>query len=422
MSDEAIASHLDSFIFSSLDLQAVPTPVHITDKCLLEKNLQCLASVHERTQARILLALKAYAQFSLFPLIKRYLQGATSSSLFEARLAYEKLNKEEVHICAPAYPPEDFAELLDYANHVVFNSFNQWYSFRDQIRNSSSKVSPGIRINPEHSEVNTELYDPCAAGSRLGVRIDDFSQADLSGIEGLHFHTLCELGADSLQRTWQVVEKKFGYVLPKLKWINLGGGHHITRPGYDINLLCTVILDIRQKYKNLTVYLEPGEAVVLNSGILVASVLDIISGNKSSLPVAILDTSATAHMPDVLDMPYQPRIFSNGSWASCIETVNSTKPVSSQAKTKQVANQKKFNYRLGGLTCLAGDIIGDYAFSQPLQINQKLLFTDMSHYTMVKNSNFNGIRPPAIAIGNTKTGEVRLIKKFAYTDYKSRLS
>ena len=391
------------FAFERLDLTNVATPVHITDEVSLEKNLKLLASIYQRSGAKILLALKAFAQFSLFSLVDRYLQGATSSSLFEARLARETMNGE-VHICAPAYPPDDFAEILECVDHVVFNSFSQWKLFRTQISSCQRKVEIGMRINPEHSEVQTQLYDPCAHGSRLGVRLSDFPKGntDLDNMDGLHLHTLCELGADSLQRTWRVVEEKFGFLLPRLKWINLGGGHHITRPDYDVELLCAIIANIHGKYKDLTVYLEPGEAVALYSGVLVASVLDIVSTADPNLSVAILDTSATAHMPDVLEMPYRPQVFTNGNWAT--------------------EAGSKYNYRLGGLTCLAGDVIGDYSFVEPLVIGQKLLFTDMAHYTMVKNTNFNGVRPPNIAIGNTSTGKVQVVKRFHYEDYKNRLS
>ena len=406
----------EALAFESLDLKNIPSPVHLTDEVALEKNLKILETAQQKTGAHVLLALKAFAQFSLFPLIASYLKGATASSLFEARLAYEELAAKknlsgknlEVHACAPAYPPEDFRELWGYLDHLVFNSFQQFRFFKKIIDEERKKkhVSLGLRVNPEHSEVKTRLYDPCAPGSRLGARLADFPghEAELEELEGLHFHSLCELGSDALARTWERFEKKFGDILPRLQWLNLGGGHHITAPDYDLELLCELLQKIRTKYKNLSLYLEPGEAVALNSGVLLASVLDIVPSPDGSYPSAILDISATAHMPDVLEMPYRPEIFSRASWAA------------------EASPEHTYNYRLGGLTCLSGDVIGDYAFAEPLSLGQKLFFTDMAHYTMVKSSNFNGVRSPAIAIANTKSKKVRLIKKFAYEDYKSRLS
>ena len=415
------------FTFANLEVDSLPTPVYITDEVTLEENLKTLEGVHKKTGVNILIALKAYAQYRLFPLIGRYLQGATASSLFEAQLAYEELVQKsggEVHACAPAYPPSDFAELLHYAEHIVFNSFAQYELFQKQLEAAPRNISIGLRINPEHSEVSKPLYDPCALGSRLGIRLADFDrqrwQSISKKVNGLHFHTLCELGSDALERTWHSVEKKFGDILPQLQWLNMGGGHHITRPDYDIDLLCNLLIKIQEKYPRIRLYLEPGEAIALNSGVLVSTVLDIIpSGivlpdNKGGeggpqIKVAVLDASATAHMPDVLEMPYRPDIYTNGSWAG-------------HPNARQDSVPQPHCYRLGGLSCLAGDVVGDYSFAEELSIGQKLFFADMAHYTMVKNTNFNGVRPPAIAIGNTQSGKVELTKYFSYDDYKSRLS
>ncbi len=389
--------------FEKLPLDNFPSPLYITDEALLEENLKILASVKAKTQAKILLALKAFAQYELFDLIGRYLDGATASSVFEARLSCEELSKE-THACAPAYPPEDFPELLQYVNHIVFNSFNQWHLFQEQSQAAASLKGIGMRINPEHSEVKRPLYDPCAPGSRLGLCAEEaLAEGSWEGLNGLHFHSLCELGADALERTWRAVEKGFAHVLPQMRWINLGGGHHITRPDYDIELLEGIIKEIKNKYRGIEVYLEPGEAVALGCGVLQSRILDIVGRQGAGrLPVAILDCSATAHMPDVLEMPYRPQLFSHGRWA-------------------KEAGQYQHSYRLGGLSCLAGDIIGDYSFPKPLSIGQRLFFADMAHYTMVKNTNFNGIRTPGIAIANSKTGTLRLTKHFQYEDYKSRL-
>lgn len=370
------------------------TPCYVVDEGLLRKNLELLADVQEKAGCKIILALKGFAMFSTFPLIKKYLSGISASSLNEARLGFDEFGPD-VHLCAPAYRPDEIDDIIKYSSHIIFNSFPQWDTFKDRIAASGKDIKCGLRINPEHSEVKTPIYDPCSPGSRLGIRISDFREDDLTGITGLHFHTLCELNADSLERTLKVVENKFGPIIKEMDWVNFGGGHHVTRSDYDRELLVGLIKDFKYKY-GVDIYLEPGEAIALNTGFLVASVLDITKADKA---IAILDTSAAAHMPDVLEMPYRPEIDGAG------------KP-----------GEKKHTYRLGGMTCLAGDIIGEYSFDEPLEPGTRLVFKDMAHYTMVKNNTFNGIGLPDIALYDPGTDAARVIKSFGYEDYKNRLS
>lgn len=377
------------------DVSEVQTPVYICDRGCLEDNLKILAGVATEAECKVLMALKGFAMFSLFPEIQQYLHGLSASSLDEALLAYEEFEGGEIHVYAPAYSDRDFPKLLDIADHLVFNSFSQWRRFRDQVQRRGAKVSCGIRVNPEHREVKVALYDPSAPYSRLGVTRANFEPDQLEGLDGLHFHTLCELNSDALLRTVAAVEEKFGAWLPRMKWVNFGGGHHITRPDYDRQLLCEIVRKFKEKY-GVEVYLEPGEAIALNIGVLVASVLDIIN---NGMDIAILDTSAAAHMPDVLEMPYRPEIVGAG------------KP-----------GELPHTYRLGGLTCLAGDVIGDYSFAKSLTIGQKLVFCDMAHYTMVKNNAFNGVRLPSIAIFDPATGTTEVVRRFSHEDYKNRLS
>lgn len=377
----------------NIDFSSLPTPCYIVDERLLIKNLEVLNSVQQRTGCSILLAQKGFSMYPLYPLIGKYLEGVTSSSLFEAKLGYEEMGKE-VHVYAPAYIEEEFDELLKYSDHIVFNSFDQWNKFKDKVKNvTSKKIECGIRINPEYSEQETALYDPCANFSRLGVTLQNFRPDELDGIDGLHFHTMCEQNSDTLERTAKVVDEKFGKYIKTMKWLNFGGGHHITRPDYDIETLIRTILFFQDKY-GVKIYLEPGEAVALNTGFLVAKVLDIVDND---MKIAILDTSAACHMPDVLEMPYRPNILDAGK-----------------------TNENQYTYRLGSHTCLAGDVIGDYSFKQPLKPGDKLAFCDMAHYTMVKNNTFNGINLPAIALYNEAEG-IKIVKKFGYEDFKSRL-
>ena len=376
-----------------IDFTNIPTPCYVVDETALEQNLKILDTVQRQTGCKILMALKGFAMFSLFPLIRQYLSGIAASSLHEARLGFEEFSKE-VHVCAPAYLKSEFEQLLSYCDHIVFNSFSQWNRFQSKLIRANKKILSGIRVNPQHSEVKVKIYDPCGPYSRLGVTHDQFKKQRLDGITGLHFHTLCELNADSLERTLHVFEKKFGVFLEKMEWVNFGGGHHITRKDYRVDRLCELINDFKDRYP-VDIYLEPGEAIALDAGVLVASVLDIV---YNQMDIAILDTSAAAHMPDILEMPYRPEIKGAG-------------------KPKQYA----YTYRLGGLTCLAGDVIGDYSFPEPLEVGAKLIFLDMAHYTMVKNNTFNGVRLPAIAIQG-RNGNIELVREFHYADYRDRLS
>ncbi|MEW6528391.1 MAG: carboxynorspermidine decarboxylase [Candidatus Micrarchaeota archaeon] len=385
----------------------IETPCFIVNEDLLKKNLKILSSVRKRTNTKIFLALKAFAMHSTFPLIKKYLDGVCASGAIEARLGKEEFGKE-VHTFAPAYSKRDMDEVIRYSNCIIFNSISQWKKYRDAITESEKKlgkkIEVGLRVNPGYSEIKTRLYNPCVPGSRLGVRPEDLECEDLdeiaSKIDGLHFHALCEQNSDVLVRVLKSFEKLYKNYISEMKWINFGGGHHITRNDYDVDLLCKTINDFKKKY-SVQVYLEPGEAVALNAGVLVASVLDVII--KSKMKIAILDTSAEAHMPDVLAMPYRPEIIGAG------------KP-----------GEQKYTYQLTGVTCLAGDIIGDYSFAKPLGVGDKLVFLDMAHYSMVKTTMFNGVRHPSIAIYNPHKlngkENLRIVRKFGYSDYKKRLS
>ena len=373
-------------------LNRLKTPCYVIDEKKLIKNLEILKRVEEETGCKILLAQKAYSNYSTYPLIGKYLYGVTSSSLFEARLGYEEMGKE-VHIYAPAYRDDEIDEIIKYSDHIVFNSFNQWNKFKDKIKNAHKKIECGLRINPEYSEVDTEIYDPCSKNSRLGITLDNFKEEYLDEIDGLHFHTMCEQNSDTLERTIKVVEEKFGKYFYNIKWINFGGGHHITRDDYDVDKLIQCILYIKKKY-NIQVYLEPGEAVALNAGYLVSTVLDIVENNMN---IAIMDTSAACHMPDVIEMPYRPNILGS-----------------------KMPGEYEYTYRLGGPTCLSGDIIGDYSFNKHLNIGDKLIFCDMAIYSMVKNNTFNGVNLPDIVL-LSKEGDTKIIKEFNYNNFKARL-
>ncbi|HJX71600.1 MAG TPA: carboxynorspermidine decarboxylase [Bacteroidales bacterium] len=375
-------------------LRDLKTPCYIVNESRIEENLVTINHIQDATGAKVLLALKGFAMWSLFPLIRKHLSGIAASSLNEARLGKEEFGGE-LHVYAPAYADAEFSELLRIADHISFNSINQWNFFKDRMKGGG--VKPAMRINPEHSEVETTMYDPCAPFSRLGIKLENFTKGIefLDGITGLHFHNLCELNSDALERTLEVVKKKFGFYFDRISWINFGGGHHITRQDYDLEKLIRIINDFRLKYP-VEVYLEPGEAIALNTGILVTTVMDVFN---NGMDIAILDTSAAAHMPDVLEMPYRPPLL-NGF----------------------LPEEKNYVYRLGGMTCLAGDVIGDYSFDKPLEPGQKLIFGDMAHYTMVKNTTFNGVNLPDIYVFNSDTGELKLIRSFGYEDYKNRLS
>ncbi|MEI2400257.1 MULTISPECIES: carboxynorspermidine decarboxylase [Paenibacillus] len=376
-----------------IDISALPSPAYLVDERLLTKNLETLNYVQEQSGAKILLAQKGFSMHSMYPLVGKYLHGVTSSSLFEARLGFEEMGKE-VHVYAPAYVDREFDELLGYTDHIVFNSFDQWGRFKERVQNAPKKISCGIRVNPEYSEIEVPLYDPCYNYSRMGVTLPNFRPEELDGIDGLHFHTMCEQNSDTLERTLKVVEEKFGQYLHGMKWLNFGGGHHITRPDYDLETLIKCIRHMKETY-GVEIYLEPGEAIALNTGYLVATVLDTM---HNGMDIAILDTSAECHMPDVLAMPYRPGIIGAGMPGEFAHT-----------------------YRLGGMTCLAGDVIGDYSFPEPLKYGDKLIFLDMAHYSMVKNHMFNGVNLPAIASYNEEEG-IKVIREFEYSDFSGRLS
>ena len=377
----------------NIDLNALPSPCYVVDEGLLIKNLEKMKSVIDKTGCKILLAQKGFSMFSVYPLIGEYLNGVTSSSVHEARLGFEEMGKE-VHTYAPAFSETEIDEILTYSDHIVFNSFQQYNQFKEKIKNHPKKIEIGLRINPEYSEIEVDMYNPCFSHSRFGVTLENFEADQLEGIDGLHFHTMCEQNSDTLERTVQVVDEKFGEYIKNMKWINFGGGHHITRPDYDIETLIRSILFMKNKY-GVQVYLEPGEAVALNTGYLVATVLDTL---HNGMPIAILDTSAACHMPDVLEMPYRPEIIGAG-----------------------MPNEKAYTYRFGGPTCLAGDVIGDYSFDEPLKPGDKLVFCDMGHYSMVKNNTFNGVNLPSIAL-NTVSNGIQVIKQFGYDDFRNRLS
>lgn len=374
-------------------LKNVNTPSYVVDERKLRENLEVLQAVQDKTGCHILLAQKAFSMFYFYPMIGRYISGATASGIFEAKLAHEFMPGKENHVFSPAYKGKDFAEIVQICDHIIFNSFAQWKKYKDIALKAG--VECGIRINPQCStQEGHAIYDPCAPGSRLGVTLDNFEPDNLDGLAGLHFHTLCEQNSDDLKTTLQAVDAKFGKYLAQMKWLNFGGGHHITREDYDIDLLVNCINYMKNKY-DLEIYLEPGEAVALNAGWLVSEVLEIIDND---MQIAILDTSAACHMPDVLEMPYRPNVIGAG------------KP-----------NEKPYTYRFGGPTCLAGDIIGDYSFDRPLKVGDKVIFCDMAIYSMVKNNTFNGMPLPDIAVLH-EDDTVEVVKTFGYEDFKMRLS
>ena len=382
--------------FRKLDTKRVPSPCFVVDEAAVEANLRILERVQRESGAKILLALKAFAMWSLAPLVMRYLKGTCASGLYEARLGRTAFGGE-VHTFCAAFTERDLAEVLEISDHVVFNSPSQWERFGALARAAAQRrpgLRLGLRVNPEHSEGKVPLYDPSAPCSRLGIPRSEF-RGDLTGISGLHFHTLCEEDFPPLQRTVAAFEEKFGEFIPGMEWINFGGGHHITRPDYQIDDLVHLLRDFRDRHK-VQLYLEPGEAIALDAGILVAEVLDL---PWNGMPLAILDTSATCHMPDVIEMPYRPRIIGAGEPGAHPHT-----------------------YRLGGQTCLAGDVIGDYSFAEPLRVGDRLAFEDMALYTMVKTTTFNGIPLPAIALWNSGTDALRIVREFGYEDFKGRLS
>jgi carboxyaminopropylagmatine decarboxylase len=382
--------------FSRLATSRLPSPCFVVDEVSVEENLQILHRVQTESGAKVLLALKAFSMWSLGPLVAKYLSGTCASGLHEALLGREHFGGE-VHTYSAAFTEKDLREILEISDHVIFNSPAQWKRFRPlcEAAEKRRKIDFGLRVNPQHSEGATALYDPSAPFSRLGTPRDAIQPGDLDGLSGLHFHTLCEQDFPPLERTIAVFEEKFGALLKGMKWMNFGGGHHITRPDYQVEQLIRALKDFGQRY-NVQMYIEPGEAIAWKAGVLVAEVLDTM---ENGMPIAILDTSATCHMPDTLEMPYRAQIIGAGE-----------------------PGEKPHTYRLGGQSCLAGDVIGDYSFAQPLQVGQRLVFEDMAYYSMVKTTTFNGVRLPSIAIWNSANGSIRVVRDFGYEDFKGRLS
>jgi carboxynorspermidine decarboxylase len=377
----------------TIDFSKIPSPCFLLDEARLKRNLEVLEYVQKESGAKIILAFKGFAMWSTFDLVRQYLPGATASSLNEALLAKHEF-KGEVHTYLPAYSDAEFPNILELSDHLVFNSFSQWERFKSQVQASSRHVSCGIRINPEYAEVETDMYNPTMPYSRLGVTRKEFREDLIDGLEGLHFHSLCEKNSDTLERTLAVIEKNFGDILPRVKWVNFGGGHLMTRVDYDIPRLIKVIKSFRERW-NVDVVLEPGSAIAWQTGWLVSTVLDVMRNEKD---IALLDISASAHMPDTLEMPYRPNIL--------------------QA---DYPDKKAHTYLLGGTTCLSGDVIGEYSFDTPLTVGSKVIFDDMIHYTMVKTTTFNGVKHPSIGILR-EDGKFELVREFGYEDFKTRLS
>lgn len=372
------------------------TPAFILEEELLLRNLHLIRRVQQEAGVSIILALKGFAMWRVFPLVKQHLSGATASSLHEARLIYEEMGVE-AHTYAVAYRPQEFSEMMRYSSHLTFNSLGQYHRFRDQIQREKPGLSIGIRVNPEYSEVETDLYNPAARGGRLGEPIANFASGWPDGVEGIHFHTLCESSSHELERTWQAFERQFGRFLPQLKWLNMGGGHLMTRKDYDINHLIDLLKAVRAKYPNLQLILEPGSAIAWQTGDLHTSILDIHEAR--GVKTLILDASFTCHMPDTLEMPYRPAIEGASK-----EPVPGSHP-----------------YRLGGVSCLAGDYLQEYYFEKEPKIGDLLVLKDMMHYTMVKTSMFNGVHHPSILFLR-QNGELETVRTFGYLDYRSRLS
>lgn len=378
-----------------MDYSKIPSPSFVLDESLLIKNLQLIKRVQDEAGIKIIPAFKGFAMWSVFPLIRKYLKGAAASSLNEAKLCFEEM-KSPAFTYSPAYMEEDFEELLKYSDHIVFNSFNQFYKYYKKVQKSDRHISCGIRVNPEFSDVKTTLYNPGSAGSRLGVGSAEFPDKLPEGIEGIHFHVLCESNSYSLEKVLCHLEQKFEKHLKKVKWVNMGGGHLITGEGYDHNHLICLLKEFKKKYK-VSIILEPGSAIVWNTGVLISTVQDIVE--HKGMQTAILDISFTAHMPDTLEMPYRPAVE------------GATNP----------GKAGRYKYRLGGISCLAGDFMEVYDFDRELKAGDKVIFKDMIHYTMVKTTMFNGVKHPAITIW-TSDNKLKVVRNFYYEDFKSRLS
>ncbi|MDO5581899.1 MAG: carboxynorspermidine decarboxylase [Planctomycetia bacterium] len=401
------------YVYPNFDYTALPasTPYYITDRALLRRNMEIMQEVQERAKCKILLALKAFSTWNFFDDMIPCLAGASASSIYEAQLGAETFGPgKELHVYSPAYTEMEIRELCKLADHIVFNSITQWLKFKEIVKNADHKIEVGLRINPEYSEVRKEIYNPCTNRSRFGVSAETLVDAGpdaLDGIDGFHFHTMCQQGSEVLGRTLEVFCDRFDKYFHRIKWVNFGGGHDITRMGYDVNRLCSIIHDFQDKY-NLDVYLEPGEAHVLHTGFLVATVLDVIE-NPNGNDVVILDTSATAHMPDVLEMPYTPEIRGARRQSEDVDG-----PL----------EEGGFKYILGSKTCLSGDVIGEYLFDTPLKVGDRITLEDMSQYTVCKNTMFNGVQLPSIAScdSDQENGDYHLIREFNYEDFKGRLS
>jgi carboxynorspermidine decarboxylase len=380
---------------SDIDFSKIShTPVYICQEALLEKNLQLMERVQRESGAKIILALKGFAMWSTFDLVGQYLQGCTASGLHEAKLARETMNKE-VHTYSPAFKEDDIDEIARISDDIVFNSPAQFHRFYERVKSINPTISVSLRVNPEYSSSPVDLYNPCGLYSRLGTTSANFDPNIVSKLDGLNFHALCEQNVDALEGVLEAFEANFGEYIDTMKYVNFGGGHHITRADYDVERLIAVIKEFKERHNNITVYLEPGEAVGWQTGPLVASVLDIV---HNGMNIAILDSSAEAHMPDTLAMPYRAMVRHSGE-----------------------AGEKSHTYRLGGNTCLAGDIMGDYSFDEPLKVGDKIIFEDQIHYTFVKNTTFNGIKLPSLAVW-TKSGELKIVHEFGYEEYRNRLS
>ena len=374
-------------------LKHAPSPCFVILLEDLRRNLRVLKSVKDRTNCKILLALKGYANFQTFPMLREVLDGTCASSINEARLGREEFGGE-VEIFAPAFRDQDIDRAIPLCDHVIFNSFGQLAKYREQVLNADRNIDIGLRVNPEHSEGAVDIYNPCAPFSRLGITIGEWVEASLEGVSGLHFHTLCEQGSDALEGTLRAFEKKFGRWIPQMEWVNFGGGHHITRENYDLELLIRLINNFKERY-GVQVYIEPGEAVALNAGVFVTRVVDVLRNQKD---IAILDTSASCHLADVLEMPFRPEIVGAG-----------------------MSGEKKYTYLLGGQTCLAGDVLGEYSFDEELRSGDSIVFKDMAHYTMVKTTTFNGVDLPSIAHFDSVERKFEVVREFGYEDFKCRL-
>ncbi|MBK8920068.1 MAG: carboxynorspermidine decarboxylase [Saprospirales bacterium] len=380
-----------------MDISKIPAPCFVLDEGALRKNLRLIDRVQREAGVQIILAFKGFAMWSAFPIVREYLSGATASSLAEARLCFEEM-KTPAHTYSVAYMPREFGRIMSYSSHITFNSLAQYRRFRRRLERHPVKISPGIRVNPEWSPVGTALYNPASPGSRLGEVAENFRGKLPEGIEGLHFHTLCESSSFDLEKTLVFFEERFGAFLPQLRWVNFGGGHLMTRQGYDVEHLIGILRAFRARHPQLKVILEPGSAIAWDTGVLVATVLDIVQ-NKG-IKTAILDISFTAHMPDTLEMPYRPRV---------------------RHANAEPGTADKHQYRLGGVSCLSGDFMTEYAFEKKLKAGQRIVFEDMIHYTMVKTTTFNGVTHPSIAIWR-ENGTLDIVRKFGYKDYKNRLS